>query len=71
MGGTPQDATVIVDDQVLGALAYVQARGVALPYGVHRITVEAPGYFPWDKEVEAKKGAPPIRLDVSLVPVPD
>ncbi|MBV9946065.1 MAG: PEGA domain-containing protein [Myxococcales bacterium] len=75
--GTPTDASVIVDDEALGPLDFVAAHGVALPPGVHHITVEARGYFPWDHEVEAPdkpdKGgrAPPIVLDVSLVPVPD
>jgi hypothetical protein len=44
---------------------------VALPIGVHRISVTAPGYFPWDKAVEAKPGGTLIRLDVALAPVPD
>jgi hypothetical protein len=69
--GNLPDATVIIDDQDLGSLAFVQSRGVALPIGVHRISVTAPGYFPWDKAVEAKPGSPLIRLDVALMPVPD
>jgi PEGA domain len=71
MRGTPPDATVTIDDQILGALAYVEARGVALPPGKHRVTVQAQGFFPWDREVEAKEGDLPIRLDVALVPIPD
>jgi hypothetical protein len=69
--GNLPDATVIIDDQDLGSLAFVQSRGVALPIGVHRISVTAPGYFPWDKAVEAKPGGTLIRLDVALAPVPD
>jgi hypothetical protein len=46
-------------------------RGVALPPGVHHITVKAHGYFPMDKEVTGKMGDPPIRVDVALTPVPD
>jgi hypothetical protein len=69
--GNLPDATVIIDDQDLGSLAFVQSRGVALPIGVHRISVTAPGYFPWDRAVEAKPGGPLIRLDVALTPVPD
>jgi hypothetical protein len=73
MKGGPPQATVTVDDQIVGSLELVAARGVALPPGVHRISVEAPGYLPWDKLVEAK-GTPvgtPLRLDVELVPIPD
>jgi hypothetical protein len=62
---------VTIDDQFVGTLDVVAARGVALPPGTHRVTVEAPGFFPVDKLVEAREGAAPIRLDVRLVPVPD
>jgi len=71
MGGGPQDATVTIDEQIVGSLALVAARGVALPPGAHRVSVEAPGFLPWDRVVEAKDGAGPLRLDVSLVPIPD
>jgi hypothetical protein len=71
MRGTPPDAAVIVDDETVGLLDFVAAHGVALPLGVHHVTVKANGYFPWDREVEAKEGSPPILLEVSLTPVPD
>jgi hypothetical protein len=71
MHGTPNDAVVIVDDQALGTMELVMAHGVALPPGVHHITVKAEGYFPWDREVEAKLGTGIIQLEVALTPVPD
>lgn len=71
MHGTPGDATVIIDEQTFGALDLVAARGVALPPGVHRVTVKAGGYFPWDREVKAELGKGPIQLDVALTKVPD
>lgn len=71
MKGNVPDASVTIDDQYIGALAYVAARGVALPPGTHRITVEKAGYFAWDRLVEARSGAPPIHLQVQLTPVPD
>jgi len=71
MAGTPPDAIVVIDDEAVGALDFVAAHGVALPPGVHHVTVKAGGYFPWDREVEAKPGSAPIRLDVALTPVPD
>jgi hypothetical protein len=67
----PADATVVVDDETLGSLDFVAAHGVALPPGVHHVTVKAPGYFPWDHEVEAKEGSPPLAFQVALTPVPD
>jgi hypothetical protein len=71
MHGTPIDAVVIIDDQALGTLELVMAHGVALPVGVHHVTVKADGFLPWDHEVEAKEGAGVIKLDVVLAPVPD
>jgi hypothetical protein len=69
MKGAPAQATVTIDDQIVGSLELVAAHGVALPPGTHRISVEAPGYLPWDKLVEAKET--PVRLDVQLIPIPD
>jgi hypothetical protein len=71
MAGTPADATVIIDDEVVGSLDLVAAHGVALPVGLHHVTVKASGYFSWDREVTAVEGQPPIRLEVALAPVPD
>jgi len=71
VSGNVRDAHVTIDDQYLGAFAYVAKKGVALPPGPHRITVEKNGYFPWDKVVVAKEGDPPLKLDVILVEIPD
>jgi len=68
---TPPNASVTIDDQFVGTLEVVAKHGVALPPGVHHITIEAPGYLPWDKAIEAKEGGAPIRLEVKLVAVPD
>jgi hypothetical protein len=69
--GDVSDALVTVDDQHLGTLGYVKRRGVALPPGTHRITVEKAGYFPFDKLVEARPGDGPVTVDVRLEPIPD
>ncbi len=66
---SPRDAAVLIDEEYIGPLAYVAARGVRLPIGKHRITVEKPGYFPWDRLVEADRDA--IHLDIQLDPIPD
>lgn len=71
MQGTPPDALVTIDDQNVGALLVVQKRGVAMPPGRHRITVERRGYFPWDRLVEVHDGDAPIHLDVVLTAIPD
>jgi|SRR5580658_7726783 hypothetical protein len=71
MAGRPPEAAVIIDEEEVGTLDLVAAHGVALPPGLHHVTVIAHGYFPWDREVEAKPGSPPIELEVTLTPVPD
>ncbi len=71
MFGGPANASVTVDDIFVGTLDVVSTRGVALPPGTHHVSVEAPGHLPWDKVVEAREGAGPVRLDVKLVPIPD
>ena len=71
MVGAPPNATVTVDDIFVGTFDVVSRRGVALPPGSHRVSVEAPGHLPWDKVVEAREGAGPMQLDVKLVPIPD
>ena len=67
--GSPADATVTVDDERVGSLALVAARGMRVFPGRHRISVEAPGYLPFDAAVEAKDEV--VAVEVKLAPVPD
>ncbi len=67
--GNVADAQVTIDDIPVGALGFVQARGVTLPPGKHRVTIEQSGYFPWDAVVKTKDK--PVMLQIALVPVPD
>ena len=69
-GGMP-DATVHIDDMYIGSFSMVEGRGVALPPGKHRISVERSGYFPWDVVVVVEEGDPPVHLDVELRRIPD
>jgi len=71
VAGAPLDASVTIDDRYLGPFSYVARKGVALPPGKHRITVEKTGFFPWDRLVEAHDGDPPLHLDITLTPIPD
>ncbi len=66
---TPRDAGVWIDEEFIGPLSYVAAHGVRLPVGKHRITIQKPGYFSWDRIVEADRD--PIVLPVALEPIPD
>ncbi len=69
--GAPRDARVVIDDQELGPLWYVTEHGVAMPPGKHRISIEAQGYLPWDREVDAGPSGGLLKLDVKLVKRPD
>ena len=67
----PPYARVTIDDQPVGALITVVKRGVALPPGKHRITIEADGFLPWDRDVDAGEGGGVVDVDVKLVKQPD
>jgi hypothetical protein len=66
---TPRDASVYIDEQFVGFLGVVAVRGVRLPEGEHRISVEKVGYFPWDELVVSDRK--PISLNVELRKIPD
>ena len=66
---TPADASVSIDEQYIGPLGYVGAHSVRLPEGEHRVSVAKTGFFPWDRLITA--GRDPIKLDVTLEPIPD
>ena len=69
ISGAPPDATVTIDDQRVGSLSLVAARGIRVLPGRHRITVEAAGYLPFDIAVEAKSEIIPVA--VTLLPIPE
>jgi hypothetical protein len=66
---TPRDASVYIDEQFVGFLGVVAARGVRLPEGEHRISVEKVGYFSWDRLVVSDRK--PIDLNVELRKIPE
>lgn len=67
--GTPGTALVYIDEQYIGTLAAVQARGLRLPEGEHRVSVEKTGYFPYDAVVVSD--LKPIHLKVRLLRLPE
>lgn len=67
--GTPADASVTIDEEYIGPLGWVAARGVRLPIGEHRISIEKTGYFAEDLLVVADRK--PIKIEARLVPIPD
>ena len=69
MKGGPPDASVTIDDVLVGKLGFVARRQIMLPPGRHRVTVEREGYFPWDRAIDVKDD--PVVLDVALTRIPD
>lgn len=67
-GGAP-NATMTIDDIAIGPFELIARRGIALPAGEHRISVEANGYFPWDKIVAAETS--PTMVDVRMIKIPE
>lgn len=67
--GTPGSALVYIDEHYIGTLGAVQARGLRLPEGEHRISVEKTGYFPYDTVVVSD--LKPIHLKVRLLRLPE
>ena len=66
---SPKDAAVYIDERFVGLLGVIAARGVRLPPGQHRITIERTGYFPWDELVTGEDER--VHLRVHLVRIPD
>lgn len=65
----PKDALVYIDGQYVAKLGTVVKRGVRVPEGKHRISVERNGYFPFDAVVVSDRK--PIVLDVQMLELPD
>lgn len=66
---TPKDALVYIDGQYVAKLGTVVKRGVRVPEGKHRISVERNGYFPFDAVVVSDRK--PIHLEVEMLELPD
>ena len=69
MQGEQTDALVTINDRYVGKLGEIVRRGIKLPPGSYRVTVEMVGYFPYDELVEVEEE--PVTLSVKLVPIPD
>jgi hypothetical protein len=69
MQGEQTEALVTVNDRYMGKLGEVVRRGIRLPAGSYRVTVEMVGCFPYDELVEVQEE--PLTLQVKLVPIPD
>jgi hypothetical protein len=64
----PESATVQVDERFVGAARVLAKQPAKLPLGKKRVTIEAPGYFPHDLEIDLPQGV--TTLDIKLRQVP-
>ena len=69
MQGEQTDALVTINDRYVGKLGEIVRRGIRLPPGPYRITIEQVGYFNYDELIQVQDE--PVNLSVKLVPVPD
>lgn len=65
----PPSALVYINGNYIGSLAAVVARGVRVPEGKHRLSVEKSGYFPYDTIIVSNRDAIDLRID--LLPLPE
>lgn len=64
----PDDARVLIDDTFIGRARRTAAQPKELPLGRHRLTVEAPGYFPHDLDLDLPSGETNVRIELRPVP---
>jgi hypothetical protein len=64
----PPTAWVQIDERFAGSARVLAMRPAAVKPGKHRITIEAPGYFPHDAEVELAPGVTTVNLKLRPVP---
>jgi hypothetical protein len=67
--GAEADALVTINDRYVDRLETLSRRGIALPPGTYRVTVEKVGFFPWDELVEIDEQ--PVERQVELTRIPD
>jgi hypothetical protein len=64
----PPSAVVQVNERFVGAARVLDKQPARLTPGPKRVTVEAPGYFPHDLELELPAGS--TTLNIKLRPIP-
>jgi hypothetical protein len=64
----PATARVEVDEQFVGAARVLAQRPARLSVGRHRVTIEAPGYFPHDLELDLAVGVTKVEVKLRAIP---
>jgi len=65
----PANAVVQVDEQFAGSARALDKRPLAVRPGKHRVTVEAPGFFPHDLEVDLAPGVTTVEVKLRKTPL--
>ena len=64
----PDSAVVRINEQFAGAARVLAKRPVRLVPGSFRVTVEAPGYFPHDMDIDLPSGLTTVEIKLREVP---
>lgn len=64
----PENASVYVDERFAASARRLAVRPHPLSPGLHRITVQAPGYFPHDVALHLPAGV--TTVEIALRPIP-
>jgi len=64
----PPTAIVQVDEKFVGSARVLEKRPAQLTPGKHRVTVEAPGFFPHDVQLELAPGVTTLQLKLRAIP---
>jgi hypothetical protein len=64
----PAEAVVQVDERFVGGARTLARKPAQVKPGKHRVTIEAPGYFPHDFELDLPVGV--TSVEIKLRPVP-
>ncbi len=65
---SPPEARVFVDDAFVASARVLGEQPVELSPGLHQVTLEAPGYFPHDLEVDLESGTTTVRVELRPIP---
>ena len=64
----PATAIVQVDEHFVGAARVLDKKPAPLAPGHHRVTIEAPGFFPHDLDVDLAPGVTTLKLKLRALP---
>lgn len=64
----PPTARVLLDETFIGPARRLSARPKELAPGRYRLTVEAPGYFPHDIDLELPSGETHVQISLRAIP---